>query len=58
LENTSTQLDLEKASSLEKGNRNKSLEDIIIELRHDPRDSKGRKALMMKKEEDIAAIRK
>ena len=58
LENTSAQLDLEKASSLSKDNRNKSLEDIIIELGHDPKDAKGIKALIRKKEEDIAALRK
>jgi len=58
LENTSAQLDLEKASSLEKDNRIKYLEDIIIELGHDPKDSKGIRALMNKKEEDIATLRK
>lgn len=58
LENTSARLDLEKASSLAKDNRIKSLEDIIIELGHDPKDAKGIKALMRKKEEDIAALRK
>jgi len=41
LNNTSAQLDLEKASSLAKDNRIKSLEDIIIELWHDPKDAKG-----------------
>ena len=39
LNNTSTQLDLEKASSLAKDNRIKPLEDIIIELVHDPKDA-------------------
>lgn len=58
LNNTSIQLDLEKASSLEKNNRIKSLEDIIIELGHDPKDAKGIKALMKKKKEDIDAFRK
>ena len=58
LENISTQLNLEKVSSLAKDNRIKSLEDIIIELGHDPKDAKGIKALMRKKEEDIAAHRK
>ena len=58
LENTSAQLDLEKASSMVKDNRIKSLEDIIIELGHDPKDAKGIKALMRKKEEDIVALRK
>ena len=36
----------------------KSLEEIIIELGHDPKDVKGIKALMKKKEDDIAALRK
>jgi len=58
LDNTSAQLHFEKASSLAKDNRIKSLEEIIIELGHDPKDAKGIKALMKKKEEDIAALRK
>jgi len=49
---------LEKNYSLAKDNRIKSLEEIIIELGHDPKDAKGIKALMRKKEEDIAALRK
>jgi len=58
LSNTSTQLDLEKISSLAKDNRIKTLEEIIIEFGHDPKDAKGIKALIKKKEEDIAALRK
>ena len=58
LNNTSAQLDLEKASSLAKDNRIKSLEEIIIEFGHDPKDPKGIQALMRKKEEDIVALRK
>ena len=58
LDNTTAQLDWEKASSLAKDNRIKSLEDIIMELGHDPKDAKGIKALIKKKEEDIAALRK
>lgn len=50
LNNTSAQLDLEKASSLAKDIRIKSLEDIIIEPGHDPKDAKGIKALIKKKE--------
>jgi len=49
---------LGKASSLAKDNRIKSLEEIIIELGHDPKDAKGIKTLIKKKEEDIAALRK
>lgn len=51
-------MDLERASSLAKDNRIKSLEEIIIELGHDPKDAKGIKASIKKKEEDIAALRK
>jgi len=58
LENTSSQLDLEKSSSLAKDNRIKSLEDITIELGHDPKDAKGIKSLMRKMVEDITALRK
>jgi len=58
LSNTSDQLDLERISSLAKDNRIKTLEEIIIELGHDPKDAKGIKALIRKKEEDIAALRK
>ena len=41
LYNTSTQLELEKASSLAKDNIIKSLDEIIMELGHDPKDPKG-----------------
>ena len=58
LHNTSAQLELEKASSLAKDNRIKSLEEIIMELGHDPKDPKGIQALIKKKEEDIVALRK
>ena len=49
---------MENASSLAKDNRIKSLEEIIIELGHDPEDAKGIKALMKKKEDDISALKK
>lgn len=58
LHNTSAQLELEKASSEAKDNRIRSLEEIIIELGHDPNDPKGVQVLMKKKDEDIAALRK
>jgi len=58
LKNTNTQLDLEKLSSLAKDNRIKTLEEIIIDLGHDPRDPKGVRALMKKKDDDIATLRK
>ena len=58
LSNTYAKLDLEKISSLAKDNRIKTLEEIIIEFGHDPKDAKGIKALIKKKEEDIDALRK
>ena len=58
LYNTSAQLELENASSLAKDNRIKSLEEIIMELGHDPKDPKGTQALIKKKEEDIEYLRK
>ena len=58
LKNTNTQLDFERMSSLAKDNRIKSLEDIIIDLGHDPSDPKGVKALMKKKDDDLNALKK
>ena len=49
LQHTNTQLDFERMSFLAKDNRIKSLEDIIIDLGHDPSDPKGVKALLKKK---------
>jgi len=56
--NTNTQLDLEKMSSSAKDNRIKTLEEIIVDLGHDPKDPKGVMALMKKKDDDIAALKK
>jgi len=58
LHNTSAQLELEKASSQANDNIIKSLEEIIIDLGHDPNDPKGMQALMKKKEEDITTLKK
>ena len=58
LKNTNTQLDLERLSSSAKDNRINTLEDIIINLGYDLKDPKGVRALMKKKEDDIAALRK
>ena len=58
LENTNAQLQLEKASSQAKYNRIKTLEEIIIGLGHNPKDVKGIEALIKKKDDDIAALRK
>lgn len=58
LHNTFAQLELEKASSLAKDNIIKSLEEIIIEMGHDPKDPKGIQALIRKKEEEITTLKK
>lgn len=58
LSNTIAQLQLEKASSQEKDNRIKSLEELIIELGHNPKDIEAAKSLIKKKNEDIDALRK
>jgi len=58
LKHTNRQLDLERLSSSAKDNRIKTLEDIIVEQGYDPKDPKGVKALMKKKEDDIAALRR
>jgi len=58
LNNTTAQLQLEKASSHAKDNRINSLEELIIGLRHDPKDLKVTEALIKKKDEYIAALRK
>ena len=58
LTNTNTQLYLERMSSTAKDNRIKMLEEIIMDLGHDPKDPKGIKALMKKKEDDIVALKK
>lgn len=58
LNNTTSQLQLEKASSQAKDNRIKTLEDLIIELGHNPKDINAVEAPIKKKNEDIAALRK
>ena len=58
LTNTNTQLDLERMSSTAKDNKIKTLEEIIMDLGHDPKDAKGIKAPMKKKEDDIATLKK
>jgi len=58
LHNTSALLELEKASSQAKDNRIKSLEEIIIELGHDPKDPKAIQDLVRKKDEDITALKR
>ena len=58
LKNTNTQLDFERLSSTAKDNRIKTLEDIIVDLGHDPKDPKGVRTLMKKKDDDIATLKK
>ena len=58
LGNISAQLQIEKNSSQAKENRIKTLEEIIIGLGYNPKDSKSIEALIKKKDDDIAALRK
>lgn len=58
LKNNNTQLDFERLSSQAKDNRIKSLEEIIIDLGHDPSDRTGVKAHMKKKDDDLNALKK
>jgi len=58
LNNISAQFQLEKASSQAKDTRIKSLEDLIIELGHDPKDVKATERLIKKKNDDIVAMKK
>jgi len=58
LTNTSSQLQLEKASSQAKYTRIKTLEDLVIELGHDPKDVKAVEQLIKKKNDDIVALKK
>jgi len=53
LDNVTTQLKLEKASSQANDTRIKSFEDLIIELGHYLSDVKATKRLIKKKNEDI-----
>jgi len=58
LDNITAQYKMEKTSSQAKDNRIKSLEDLVIELGHDPNDAKAAENLIKKKNEDIAALKK
>lgn len=49
---------MEKASSQAKDTRIKSLEDLEIELGHDPKDIKAIEQIIKKKNDDIAALKK
>lgn len=58
LNNTASQLELERASSQAKENRIRSLEDIIIEIGHDPKDIKGIQEILKLRDADMAALRR
>ena len=58
LNNTTAQLELERASSQAKDNRIKALEEIIIELRHDPKDVKAVQEILKLRDADKGALRK
>lgn len=58
LDNITTQYKLENASSQAKDNMIKSLEDLVIELGHDPNDIKATEKLIQKKNGDIDAVKK
>ena len=58
LDNITTQFKLEKASSQAKDKKIKSLEDLVIEIGHNPNDVKATEKLIKKKNEDIVALKK
>lgn len=58
LTNISAQYQLEKASSQAKDTIIKSLEDLVIELGHDPKYIKATEQLIKKNNYDIAALKK
>ena len=55
---TASQLELERASSQAKDNRIRSLEEIIIEIGHNPKDIKGIQEILKLRDADMAALRK
>ncbi len=58
MDNVTAQYKLEKASSSAKDTRIKSLEDLVIEMGHDPKDVKVVELLIKKKNEDISSLKK
>ena len=58
IENIKTQFKLEKASSQEKDNRIKSLEDLVMEVGYNPKDIKVAEELNKKKNVDIVSLKK
>ena len=55
---TASQLELERASSQAKDNRIRSLEEIIVEIGHNPNDIKGIQEILKLRDADMAALRK
>lgn len=58
LRNISAQYQLDKASSQAKDTQIKSLEDLVIEMGHDPKDIKATEQLIKRKNDDIVALKK
>ena len=58
LNNTASQLELERASSQAKDNRIRTIQDIIIEIGHDPKDIKGIQEILKLRDADMAALRR
>jgi hypothetical protein len=58
LNNVQTQLKLKKVSSLEKDNKIKSLQELVLKIGYDPSNVKAAEELMKKKNVDVASLRK
>lgn len=58
MNNTQTQLKLERISSLAKETKIKSCEELLIKLGYNPNDVKAAKEIIKRKSDDIAALRK
>ena len=58
LSNVKSQLKIEKISSLEKDNKVKSLEYLVIKIGYDPTDVKVAEEMIKKKNVDITSLRK
>jgi hypothetical protein len=58
LNNSQTQLKLEKISSLAKDNRIKTLEELVLKISYDPSNIEVVEEMIKKKNADIASLRK
>jgi hypothetical protein len=58
LNNVQTQLKLKKVSSLEKDNKIKSLQELVLKIGYDPSNVKAAEELMKKKNVDVSSLRK